>query len=117
VGITRAKERLHLTYARVRSLFGRSTANVPSRFLEEVPEDVLERVQPGPRPWEAAAASRPTRDVPELSVGDLVRHRHFGTGRVLEVEGEGQTAVATVAFEGVGVKRLALGYAPLDRVG
>jgi len=117
VGITRSKERLHLTYARVRSLFGRSSANVPSRFLEEVPEDVLERVQPGPRPWEATASLGPTRGVAELSVGDLVRHRHFGTGRVLEVEGEGQTAVAAVYFEGVGVKRLALGYAPLDRVG
>ncbi len=116
VGITRAKERLHLTFTRSRSLFGRTTANVPSRFLDELPEDVLEWVQPAPRPWEVGTPS-PPRDLVHLSVGDVVRHRHFGTGRVLEVEGEGQTAVATVHFQGVGVKRLALGYAPLERVG
>ncbi len=115
VGMTRAKERLHLTYAQLRNLSGRTMANVPSRFLDELPEEVLERVR-APRAWEAppAAVASPA---PQLSVGDVVRHRHFGTGRVLELEGEGQTAVATVHFQGLGVKRLALGYAPLERVG
>jgi len=115
VGLTRAQERVFLTYAQMRSLAGRTTANVPSRFLEEIPEEVVERVQ-GPRPWEAPP-SAPPRAIPTLSVGDLVHHRHFGTGRVLQVEGEGERAVATVHFQQVGTKRLALGYAPLERVG
>jgi DNA helicase-2/ATP-dependent DNA helicase PcrA len=116
VGITRARERLFLSYAQLRSLFGRTTANVPSRFLDELPEDVLQRKEAGPRPWEAPVAAAAPRAVPQLSPGDVVRHRHFGTGRVLEVEGEGGGAVATVHFQGVGTKRLALGYAPLERV-
>ncbi len=115
VGITRAKERLYLSYAQLRSLFGRTVANVPSRFLDELPEETLERVQPGPAPWDAAPLSCPRTPVP-LAVGDVVWHRHFGRGRVLELEGEGETAVATVHFEGLGAKRLALGYAPLERV-
>jgi DNA helicase-2/ATP-dependent DNA helicase PcrA len=116
VGITRAKERLLLTYAQLRTLFGRTTANVPSRFLDELPEDVLERVPPGPKPWEVAAPSPRGTEAVRLSAGDAVHHRHFGTGRVLEVEGEGEAAVATVHFPGVGTKRLALSYAPLRRV-
>ncbi|MCL6499604.1 MAG: ATP-binding domain-containing protein, partial [Firmicutes bacterium] len=116
VGITRARERLYLSYGQLRSLFGRTTANVPSRFLDELPEDVLERAEPGPKPWEAQVPAAAPRAVPRLSPGDVVRHRHFGTGRVVEVEGEGEAAVATVNFQGVGTKRLALGYAPLERV-
>jgi DNA helicase-2/ATP-dependent DNA helicase PcrA len=49
-------------------------------------------------------------------VGDLVRHKTFGIGRVLEVDGEGARAIVTVRFDGVGTKRLALGYAPLEPV-
>lgn len=116
VGITRARERLYLSYSKLRSLFGRTTANVPSRFLDELPEEVLERAEPGPRPWEAPVATAAPRAAPQLCLGDVVRHRHFGTGRVLEVEGEGEAAVAIVNFQGVGTKRLALGYAPLERV-
>jgi DNA helicase-2/ATP-dependent DNA helicase PcrA len=115
VGITRAKERLYLSYAQLRSLFGRTVANVPSRFLDELPEDALERAQPGPPPWDAAPRGSPRAPL-ALAVGDVVWHRHFGRGRVLELEGEGEAAVATVHFEGLGAKRLALGYAPLDRV-
>jgi DNA helicase-2/ATP-dependent DNA helicase PcrA len=115
VGITRAKERLYLSYAQLRSLFGRTVANVPSRFLDELPEDALERAQPGPPPWDAAPRGSPRAPL-VLAVGDVVWHRHFGRGRVLELEGEGEAAVATVHFEGLGAKRLALGYAPLERV-
>ena len=55
------------------------------------------------------------REVPSFAAGDQVRHSAFGEGRVLEVEGEGVRAVVTVRFA-QGVKRLALGYAPLERV-
>jgi DNA helicase-2/ATP-dependent DNA helicase PcrA len=57
----------------------------------------------------------PNREVPELREGEWVRHRHFGLGQVVEIEGEGSRAVITVRFPGVGTKRLALGYAPLEK--
>ena len=56
------------------------------------------------------------RPVPDLRVGDAVRHKTFGTGRVLEVDGDGPRAIITVRFDNVGTKRLALGYAPLERI-
>jgi DNA helicase-2/ATP-dependent DNA helicase PcrA len=115
VGMTRAKQRLHLSYARNRTIFGSTMPGIPSRFLDEVPEELLVRGRP------AAAAKAAVvewageeRAVPVFATGDRVRHAAFGEGRVLEVEGEGARAVVTVQFA-VGVKRLALGYAPLER--
>jgi hypothetical protein len=59
--------------------------------------------------WPEAA-----RPVPAVAVSDTVRHKTFGTGRVLEVDGEGPRAIITVRFDTAGTKRLALGYAPLE---
>jgi len=112
VGMTRAKQRLYLSYARNRTIFGTTMPGVPSRFLEEVPADLLVQRRPLPASVEVEAE---IRDVPEFAVGDRVRHTSFGEGRVLGVEGEGLRAVVTVQFS-QGVKRLALGYAPLERV-
>jgi DNA helicase-2/ATP-dependent DNA helicase PcrA len=114
VGMTRAKERLYLSFARNRTIFGTTVPAVPSRFLDEVPADLMARPQP-PAPAPQMSWEEDGREVPELTVGDQVRHASFGTGRVLEVEGEGARTVVTVQFER-GVKRLALGYAPLERV-
>ncbi len=85
---------------------------VPSRFLDEVSADLLIR----PELPRTAISVEPEEDrtLPELVVGDRVRHATFGEGRVLAVEGEGIRAVITVQFT-QGVKRLALGYAPLER--
>jgi DNA helicase-2/ATP-dependent DNA helicase PcrA len=113
VGMTRARQRLYLSYARNRMIFGSATPGIPSRFLDEVPAELIVRGQPSPPP-PAAAAWEEEREVVALSAGDIVRHAAFGEGRVLEVEGEGVRAVVTVQFA-VGVKRLALGYAPLER--
>jgi DNA helicase-2/ATP-dependent DNA helicase PcrA len=112
VGMTRAKARLFLTYAKQRTSYGMSRPSVPSRFLDEIPQEYLERAasprtQTGDWPEE-------DRPVPAVAVGDVVRHRTFGSGRVLEVDGEGPRAIVTVRFDGVGTKRLALGYAPLE---
>ena len=114
VGMTRAKVRLYLTYGRNRAIFGTTVPAVPSRFLDEVPAELIAHpTVPAPPPvaWE----EEPERDLPVLAIGDQVRHASFGEGRVLEVEGEGVRTVVTVQFER-GVKRLALNYAPLERV-
>lgn len=112
VGMTRAKERLYLSHARSRTIFGATMPGVPSRFLEEVPAELLTSPQ-------AVASAAPRlreedRPVQAFAMGDRVRHASFGEGTVLEVEGEGIRAVVTVRFS-QGVKRLALGYAPLER--
>jgi len=114
VGMTRARQRLLLTYARQRTLYGMSRPSEPSRFLAEIPEDALSRGTTPRTPtndWEDEE-----RPVPEVAVGDRVRHKTFGTGRILEMDGDGPRAIITVQFDGAGTKRLALGYAPLERL-
>ena len=82
VGMTRAQERLTLTHAMRRSLYGRTDANLPSRFLDELPRLGVERERLRPASWSnygAPAAQRefaPRADVPDLSTGDTVRHSH-----------------------------------------
>jgi len=113
VGMTRAKDRLYVTYARQRMIFGAVHPSIPSRFVDEIPQHLL---QPATVPAAAAAPwSDEERAITVPPVGARVRHAKFGEGRVLEVEGEGVRAVVTVQFA-VGVKRLALGYAPLETV-
>ena len=114
VGMTRAKRRLILTHARQRAAFGTARPSLPSRFLAEIPEPLLARTvtaKSAVSDW-----TEEPRPVPEVVVGDHVRHKTFGAGRVLEVDGEGPRAIITVRFDGVGTKRLALGYAPLEVV-
>ncbi len=111
VGMTRAKHRLVLTYAHQRAAHGTSRPGLPSRFLAEIPADLVARVA---TPKTATNDWPEDRPVPDVALGDLVRHKTFGAGRVLEVDGEGPRAIITVRFDSVGVKRLALGYAPLE---
>jgi DNA helicase-2/ATP-dependent DNA helicase PcrA len=117
VGMTRAKERLTLTHAARRALYGRSDANLPSRFLDELPEEGVERERLRPASWSSYGAQplrefRP-REVPDLSTGDAVRHTTLGTGIVTRIE---PGAVVTVRFEDGVERRLMLEYAPLERV-
>jgi DNA helicase-2/ATP-dependent DNA helicase PcrA len=113
VGMTRAKQRLFISHARNRTIFGTTAPAIASRFLDEIPAELIARVQKAPPP--EAVWPDEDREVPSFAAGDTVRHAAFGEGRVLEVEGEGVRAVVTVRFS-QGVKRLALGYAPLERV-
>ena len=116
VGMTRARRRLLLTYVRQRTTYGTTRPSLPSRFLAEIPADAVERAAT-PRTETGDWPADEQRPVPEVAVGDTVRHKTFGTGRVLEVDGEGPRAIITVRFDGpAGTKRLALGYAPLERV-
>jgi DNA helicase-2/ATP-dependent DNA helicase PcrA len=116
VGLTRAKERLTLTHASSRSLWGSRGYNLPSRFLDELPQDEIERERLRPSSWSGYGA--PTvavrRDVPDLSTGDSVRHSTLGEGIVTRIEADG---TVTVRFAEDGVeRRLMLDYAPLQKI-
>ena len=114
VGITRARRRLYLTHAWSRSLFGASSYNPPSRFLAEIPADLVEEVE-GERAEAAIQAT--AAPIPEVSPGDTVMHDRFGEGVVLSVSGRGQDTELVVVFQDEGEKRLLLAYAPLKKVG
>jgi DNA helicase II / ATP-dependent DNA helicase PcrA len=118
VGMTRAKERLVLTHALRRNLYGRSDANLPSRFLDELPTIGVERERLRPTSWSDYGAHvrevAPRMDIPDLSTGDTVRHQSLGTGIVTRIE---PGSVVTVRFEDGSERRLMLEYAPLERLG
>jgi DNA helicase-2/ATP-dependent DNA helicase PcrA len=119
VGITRAQDRLYLSSAWQRMLFGGSSYNPPSRFLQEVPEALMERAAKRQRdkPSDRAAATGPrvTVDAGQIGPGDRVRHDKWGLGTVREVIGEGDRAEAEVMFDTQGKKRLLLAWAPLEK--
>ena len=116
VGITRAQDRLHLTSARRRMLFGASSHNPPSRFLREVPDGLLNQVGKRRNAAERAAAAGPASVVApgRIGPGDRVRHLKWGLGTVREVVGEGNREEAEVVFDTQGKKRLLLAWAPLE---
>jgi DNA helicase-2/ATP-dependent DNA helicase PcrA len=121
VGITRARQRLYLSRAHVRSAWGAPAYNPPSRFLDEIPGELLEwrRAEPTPltapvRPLRGRAEPKP---IPSLCVGDRVNHDTFGLGRVIRTGGHEDKAQATVDFGGdVGEKTLLLRYAPVEKL-
>ncbi len=115
VGMTRAQERLSLSYASYRMHFGQTTARMPSRFLEEIPAELIGGYEP-----EAEAADvlgvfeSPSDSFESLKVGCRVRHDHFGEGSVERLLGSGVNARATVRFAHHGNKDLLLQYAKLE---
>jgi len=119
VGITRAQDKLYLTSAWNRMLFGGSSYNPPSRFLQEVPEALVEKAAKRQRrdPAERAAATGPRTTVSagQVGPGDRVRHDKWGLGTVREIVGEGDRAEAEVMFDTQGKKRLLLAWAPLEK--
>jgi DNA helicase-2/ATP-dependent DNA helicase PcrA len=116
VGITRAKRELYLTHAEQRRMHGVETFATPSRFLREVPAELVEEVRP------AMIVSRPIyrRSAPAerlgsgVRLGQRVRHGKFGEGIVLNSEGSGAHARVQVNFEGSGTKWLVVAYANLE---
>jgi DNA helicase II / ATP-dependent DNA helicase PcrA len=137
VGITRARERLYLCHAWCRNLFGSTQYNPPSRFLAEVPEQLVRltgRTAPGrgsirerqlgtgvvgaPRgPGGGPVTGAAGAEKLGLRVGDDVSHDKFGEGVIIGLEGEGDKAEALVRFRDAGEKRLLLSWAPLKRLG
>lgn len=131
VGITRARERLYLTRARMRAAWGSPIANPPSRFLAELPDEVVEsRGEPlefgggsglGSTNSGAGHGTRATKSsgagvVLNLSPGDRVLHPTFGLGTVVTTRGAGERAEASIDFGSAGTKRLLLRYAPVERL-
>jgi DNA helicase-2/ATP-dependent DNA helicase PcrA len=150
VGITRARERLYISRAVVRSAWGAPAHNPASRFLDELPVDLVDwrRTEAAMARWarpdlggerfgsglgsitgtgrrnfssaairaDAAAKSKPAREVPSLSPGDRVTHDTFGLGTVVSLEGVADKTVASIDFGTQGVKRLLLRYAPVQKL-
>ena len=115
VAMTRAEQRLYLTNAWSRTLFGGTSANPPSRFLREVPTALIEtRTDSGGASRRAARAGGVEAE--DLAVGDHIRHGRFGAGHVMEIAGRPGKEKILVRFEESGTKWLMLGYAPLERV-
>src|SRR3989440_667579 len=119
VGMTRAQERLTLLHASSRMLYGGRSHNLPSRFLDELPDGHVERERLRPASWSGYGAPRqsqiaPREDVPDLSTGDSVRHSTLGEGVVVQIEAGG---LVTVRFAEDGSERkLMLDYAPLEKL-
>jgi DNA helicase-2/ATP-dependent DNA helicase PcrA len=143
VGLTRARQHVYLLHTARRAIFGAASESLPSRFLEDIPGHLTEQHGlPGaserdisargferkPRREEedgvpiaailarqARQQSSPIREALELNPGDRVRHDKFGTGQVIGIKPTGQDKEVVVAFEGVGVKKLLLSMAPLEK--
>lgn len=126
VGLTRAKKRLYLTYARRRYLYGSEQYCLPSRFLDEIPAQFMLRVDgpgqeesgkiiPFPRPQLRVQAADEAV-IPTWCPGDRLEHPKFGLGTVVSMRGTSPDIIITVAFPAVGIKDLALRYAPIKKV-
>ncbi|NOZ21270.1 MAG: UvrD-helicase domain-containing protein [Planctomycetes bacterium] len=120
VGITRAQEKLILTHARSRYQFGQTSVGHPSRFLDEIPDDIVEevnKVRPEQvfRPMRETTTTWDFPDWHEFAVGESVRHAKFGKGYVLAVSGYGENRRARVKFPS-GVKNLVLKHANLEKI-
>ncbi|WP_026256421.1 DNA helicase PcrA [Mycobacterium sp. 155] len=133
VGITRARQRLYVSRAKVRSSWGQPMLNPESRFLREIPEELVNwrRVEQAPslsapggasfgaystaRPSPARAATR-NRPLIVLEPGDRVTHDKYGLGRVEEVSGTGETAMSLIDFGSAGRVKLMHNHAPVQKL-
>jgi len=116
--MTRAMEKLYMTYAECRRLYGRETYPRESRFLREIPPEHLEEIR------ETCRITRPAASLTNVSsgqegwrLGQRVRHDAFGEGVILQCEGDGRNTRLQVNFDEAGIKWLMLSYAKLEAVG
>ena len=134
VGITRARQRLYLTRAKVRSSWGQPMLNPESRFLREIPEHLLDWRRTDPTPSYSAPVSgagrfggtpRPSpmrpaggskRGLVVLEPGDRVNHDKYGLGRVEEVSGMGESAMSLIDFGSAGRVKLMHNHAPIQKL-
>jgi len=131
VGITRARERLYLCHAWSRTLFGSTDYYPPSRFLAEIPDELVHAIGDDRRPGGGAGAHRgavaaaamrggehlgPSAVALGLRIGDDVHHETFGEGVVIDLAGGGDKTEAVVNFREAGEKRLLLAWAPLRKL-
>jgi DNA helicase-2/ATP-dependent DNA helicase PcrA len=134
VGITRARQRLYLSRAKVRSSWGQPMLNPESRFLREIPEELIDwrRVEApqssfnapvgnagrygAPRPAPARTSGNRNRPIITLSPGDRVNHDKYGLGRVEEVSGMGESAMSLIDFGSAGRVKLMHNHAPVQKL-
>jgi DNA helicase II / ATP-dependent DNA helicase PcrA len=129
VGITRAMEKLFISYAETRRLYGSETFNAVSRFVREIPATCIEEVRLKAAVTRPVSQKRPAMTQPStrqpmydtgegtgLRLGQRVKHSMFGEGVILQFEGSGPTAVIQVNFAEVGSKRLVMQYAKLEAI-
>ena len=124
VGITRAMQTLYITYAESRRLHGSETLNRPSRFIREIPPELLKEIRLKTQITRPVSVQRGTgkvssftgAEIPdtEFHLGQLVGHKLFGEGTVLNYEGQGQQARVQVNFKDAGTKWLVVSYANLQ---
>lgn len=134
VGITRAEEKLYLTCAQTRTLYGRSSYNPPSRFMKEIPQEIVEQASNTEERTSFTSVrtvreTRPVRAAVERPVfkesggeklgwnpGDKAVHKKWGAGTVVSVRGEGENTELDIAFPSpVGIKRLMAKFAPIEK--
>ncbi|WP_027363281.1 DNA helicase PcrA [Desulfotruncus alcoholivorax] len=128
VGITRAKENLYLTHCWQRTIYGHTKINEPSRFLRELPEDNISHFDPLDRlkakvinhaannfANKVANNQGSVNNTLDYAPGELVTHRKWGQGTVIEVKGKGASAELKIDFPGLGIKTLLARFAPLER--
>jgi DNA helicase-2/ATP-dependent DNA helicase PcrA len=125
VAITRARNRLYMSHAQTRMLHGQTRYNIPSRFLEEIPQNLMKWLTPRfskqraftpdfSRSKDAVFVKKPARDVAGWRIGQNVVHPKFGSGVIIDAEGQGNDARVQVNFGAAGVKWLAVSVAKLQ---
>ena len=119
VGITRARHKLYLTYTEFRRLYGQDSYNPPSRFINEIPNEHLELVRPK-QSYKAAFFGTSSLDNTDtgtpFNLGEIVRHKVFGEGVVLSIEGQGDASRMQINFNTAGTKWLVTAYADLEKI-
>ncbi|MFD2626751.1 DNA helicase PcrA [Salibacterium salarium] len=142
VGITRAEQELHLTHSYMRQLYGRTQVNPMSRFIEELPKEVIDKdddetpdwmknnggtsqkISPFEQKRQAAVSPSRGRTIStshggsnfDWQVGDKAEHKKWGTGTVVSLKGEGEEIELDIAFPTEGIKRLYAKFAPITKV-
>jgi DNA helicase-2/ATP-dependent DNA helicase PcrA len=124
VALTRARQRLYLSFAQSRMLHGQTRYNLPSRFVDEIPEELLKWLTPragsqgfshaAESAWDDPPLPKSSKNDSGFQVGQMVNHAKFGRGVIIDAEGRGSDARVQVNFGGDGVKWLALSVAKLE---
>ncbi|WP_185959751.1 DNA helicase PcrA [Lentibacillus cibarius] len=132
VGITRAEQELHLTHAKMRTLYGKTNMNPISRFINEIPEDLVDGIEearatmygsisksnqkPAPKRQASKIEQTSGAESQAWSPGDKAEHKKWGVGTVVKVQGEGESMELDIAFPApTGIKRLLAKFAPITK--
>ena len=120
VGITRARSKLYLTYTEFRRLYGQDSYNPPSRFINEIPNEHIEFVRPKQSYttsyYATVSSNAAEASESEFNLGDAVKHKTFGEGIILNMEGSGEASRLQINFGEAGTKWLVVGYAQLEKI-